>query len=736
MFSLCRFLLPLVALSWLASGRLDAQFFGVPSKAEPDLVADTATVAPGKSFTVGIRFKIADKWHLYWRFPGDSGAPPSVRWELPPGVQAGPIQWPLPHALQAEGDLFTHVYEKELLLPVEFRMAADFAAPSLTIKAALKWYVCSETCLPGEETVSLTLPVTQDAPPEPAHAELFSQWRARLPETREAPPFQSHWRRLANALEVTLRGLPTPYTPELFPIPPEQATAEHPTRTTEGGTVRFRIPSADKPLHPGKWSALVVLQGNEGTRRGWEISEPETPPKPAFPGESREKTAPENTATGPRPPEAVPASSVASAAEIHPDSPAGGSFAAVLWTAFLGGLIMNLMPCVLPVIALKLFNFTRQAGEDPRRVFRLGLSFCAGVMAFFLGLSFAVIGLQKAGSTLNWGFQFQNPWILLGLLGAVFVFGLNLLGVFEIALSSDANAKLSALSAKEGHGGAFLHGAFTTLLGTSCTAPYLGVTLGFAASQPAPKVIAIFLTIAAGMSLPYLLLTTNPALLRLLPKPGLWMERLKQLMGFGMLAVAVWLLGVVGETRGVDAIQGACALLLALGMGCWMFGVMRSRVLALGGSLLLAAAAVWIFVVPSVRLATGAKQEIQAVHANPAESVEIWQPFSPERLAQELAAGNPVFVDFTASWCFNCKVNKKMVLSRPEVLEAFRARGVVLLKADWSIPNPVITRELLKHDRTGVPLNVLYAPGQAPVRFPEILRKQTLLEALQNLPPR
>jgi thiol:disulfide interchange protein DsbD len=383
------------------------------------------------------------------------------------------------------------------------------------------------------------------------------------------------------------------------------------------------------------------------------------------------------------------------------------------------------------VIALKLFNFTRQAGEDPRKVFRLGLTFCGGVFAFFLGLALAVIGLQRAGSSLNWGFQFQNPWILLGLLGAVFVFGLNLLGVFEITLSSGASQRLSELSAREGHGGAFVHGAFTTLLGTSCTAPYLGVTLGFAASQPAPKVIAIFLTIAAGMSLPYLILTANPALLRLLPKPGVWMERLKQFMGFIILAVAVWLLGVLGDTRGVAAVQGASALLLALGMGCWLIGTLRTRAWALVWSVLLCGAALWFFVWPALREDNSRNQ---TAVTSPNREAEIWEPFSPERLESELQKGTPVFVDFTASWCLNCKVNEKVTLSRQDVLTAFRNKGVVLLKADWSDGDPVITAELRKHERVGVPLYVLHAPHQAPVRFPEILKPQTLLDALQPLP--
>jgi thiol:disulfide interchange protein DsbD len=707
-----RFLLFPFLLCLAVPMRLTAQFLSAPPKAEADLVADTSGVAAGKTFTVGIRFKIADKWHLYWRFPGDSGAAPSVVWDLPPGVEAGGIQWPLPESLRSEGDIFTNVYEHELLLPVEFRVSPQWNQPALEIKAALKWYVCSETCLPGEDTVSLTLPAV--AEPQPANGDLFARWRSRLPQTAQPAPFQALWQRSPEAVTVALKGLPDGAQAELFPIPPDAVSAEHPVRTVDGtGAVSFRIASKDQPGRAAPWAALVVLQGGDGVRKGWEIGEPRGGAAASKPAEGEGPAFQSGGRSG---------------------EPAKGSLGAFLWTAFLGGLIMNLMPCVLPVIALKLFNFTRQAGEDPRKVFRLGLSFCAGVMVFFLGLAGAVIVLQRAGGSLNWGFQFQNPWLLLGLLSAVFVFGMNLLGVFEITLSADANQTLSALAAKAGHGGAFLHGVFTTLLGTSCTAPYLGVTLGFAASQPAPQVVAIFLTIGAGMSLPYLILTANPALLRLLPKPGVWMERLKQGMGFVILGVAVWLLGIVGETRGTEVQSGASVLLLALGMGCWMLGAFRSRGLALLLGSGLAAAAVWTFVYPSLKEAAARKSVSEKAAALPAGSEDVWETFSPERLAAEIQKGKPVFVDFTASWCLNCKVNEKVTLSRADVLEAFRAKGVTLLKADWSDGDPVITAELRKHERVGVPLYVLYTPGQSPVRFPEILKPQTLLDALDKLP--
>ena len=690
--SLFHLLLAMTALLCTGTSAL-AQFFAGPPKAVPSLLADSTAVEPGRPFTLGIRFKLEEGWHLYWRFPGDSGAAPQVEWQLPPGFEAGPIQWPLPHLLRAEGDLFTNVYEEELLLPVEIRPPSALPAAPFVIKAKLKWYACKETCLPGAEEVSLEMNAGKATA---ANEALFSLWRSRLPEAGPAP-FESEWKRTPEGWQVTVRGNGITGKTELFPIPPPGLAAEHPELlSTKAGEITFKVRAPEAALSAQGWRGLVVLQADDGTRKGWEVQE-----------------------TG------GTSGSQAKQASEGQEMPEGG-LAGVLWAAFLGGLLLNLMPCVLPVIALKILGFTQQAGQEPKRVLRLGLSFCAGVFAFFLALAGAVIGLKAAGSSLNWGFQFQNPWILAGLISAVFVFGLNLIGVFEITLSGGTNAALSSLAGKQGHGGAFMHGAFTTLLGTSCTAPYLGVTLGFAMSQPAPVVIAIFLTIAAGMSLPYLVLTSNPTLLKFLPKPGLWMERLKQLMGFMMLAVAAWLLGVLGNARGLDAISGASAFLLVLGFCCWLLGILRNRALALLFSLLLSAGGFFQFLyVPLRTSASGVR----------GTSTEGWEPFSPERLLAERTAGRPVFVDFTADWCVNCKVNERVALSRPEVLAAFEKRGVVKLKADWTSDDPVVTAELKKFGRASVPFYLLYPPGTAePHVFPSLLTPGIVLSALEALP--
>jgi thiol:disulfide interchange protein DsbD len=696
-------ILSVLALLFCARGS-KAQFFGLPPKAEASLIADTTAVNAGKPFTVGIRFKVAKGWHLYWKAPGDSGAAPEVQWTLPKGIHAGPIQWPLPHLLKSEGDLFTNVYEGDLLLPVEFAADPDLQGQTVELKGALKWYVCAETCLPGEEQVSLSIPISTE-PAKPANADVFADWRARLPK-KDPAPFQAEWTGGEGAVFITLRGVGAADAVEIFPIPPQGTTAEHAEADPSAaqGAKRYKIPYKSESPAAAPWAALVVIQSADGSRNGWEISATTSAPQ----------TVDRNQAAAPK------------AAQPAPSRPLTG----VLWAAFLGGLLLNLMPCVLPVIALKIFNFTQQSGQDPRKVFRLGVAFCAGVLVFFLGLAAAVIVLQKAGQTLNWGFQFQNPWILVGLISALFIFGMNLLGVFEITLSNEASQTLSELSSKEGYWGAFLHGMFTTLLGTSCTAPYLGVTLGFAVSQPPQIVITIFLTIAAGMSLPYLLLTSSPRLLRLLPKPGAWMERLKQAMGFVILGVAVWLLDILGAASGIDAVSGASAFLLCLGVGCWMLGILRSRLAGLVIAILLAAAGYRVFLHEPLNAPNPSAKDSQKDSAD-----SIWQPYSRERVAGELAANRPVFVDFTADWCLNCKVNERVTLSNAEVLAAFKDKGVVMLKADWTRGDASITEELNRHGRVGVPFYLLCRPdADQPVAFPEILRAQLLLEELSKLP--
>ncbi len=672
------------------------------------LLADTTGVEAGKPFTAGVRFELDPDWDIYWQFVGDIGLSTSIEWELPPGFKAGPLQWPIPVAHGAAGDFLNYVYLNEALLFAEITPPAQLPPGPITIKAKVKWQMCDpNTCIPGN--VDLALPLTAGSA-QPANTDLFTKWRAQLPKTTPVP-FTVKWdRSKANEFSLHIEGLPKEFKAEFFPLPPEGVKPAHPTTSpiAEDGarTITFPIEEGGQANLP--WRGVLATAKGDAPREGWTI----------------DSTA-DAAAT---PPVSNPAAAAAPATAAGAAEP---NLLTILWSAFLGGLILNLMPCVLPVIALKIFGFVQQAGEHPRRVFRLGLAFVGGVFAFFLGLATLIAVLRANGIGLNWGFQFQHVGILVTLIALIFVFGLNLLGVFEITLSGDAASKLSELSGREGYGGAFLHGMFTTLLGTSCTAPFLGAVLGFAFVAPTHVVFLIFTAIAAGMSLPYFLLTANPAWMRFLPKPGMWMERLKQLMGFIMLGVVVWLLGVLGQSRGIDPLIAVSSFLLVLGVACWIYGVLAGRLVSwlLIGALLAGGYLVFL----NGKLNAAPKTDTTA--SAPTEPGGLtWQPWTAERVAEATKKGQPVFIDFTADWCLNCKYNEKFVINTEPVRAALKQKNAVTLKADWTNGDAAITAILRKYGRAGVPVYLLYPGGNAePVLLPEILTEASVLGELDKL---
>ena len=701
------------------------------------LVADTTAIQPGKPFTAGVRWQLEPTWDMYWQFVGDLGQPTSVTWELPPGFKAGELQWPLPVSHNSFDTFFNYVYFGETFLFAEITPPADLPPGPITIKAKVAWQMCDpKTCVPGHESLALQLP-TDSA--QPANADLFAKWRAQLPKTT-APPFTVTWD-CSQAKEFSLRleGLSKDVPAEFFPLPPVGMKPGHPTTSeiADNGTRTIKFPVEDgKPNLP--WRGVIVTGKEGAAREGWLVSSTEK--TPAASATTTAATAPEkssasNPAPAATPPPASPSDTKATSAqpssEVSAPAPSPHGLFTILWSAFLGGLILNLMPCVLPVIALKIFGFVQQAGEHPRRVFHLGLAFVAGVFAFFLGMATLIAVLHANGIRLNWGFQFQHPGIFVGLIALVFLFGLNLLGVFEITLSGGTASKLSELSSREGYGGAFFHGLFTTLLGTSCTAPFLGAALGAAFAAPTYIVYLIFTAIAAGMSLPYFLLTAKPAWMRFLPKPGTWMERLKQLVGFVMLAVVIWLLGVLGESRGLEPLIDVSSFLLLLALACWIYGAFGTRVTSWLAIIVVLASGYFVFL--HGKLDTPRPKLEASLGTNDASGIS-WQPWTAQRVAEAMKNGQPVFIDFTAEWCLNCKANEKFVLNTEPVKAALKEKNVLTLKADWTDGDPAITAVLAKYGRAGVPAYLLYpGNGAEPTLFPEILTQSVVLNELGKL---
>jgi thiol:disulfide interchange protein len=413
-------------------------------------------------------------------------------------------------------------------------------------------------------------------------------------------------------------------------------------------------------------------------------------------------------------------------------TPVRGIFTFLLF-GFIGGFILNLMPCVLPVISLKIFGFIQQAGQSRQKILRSGIAFATGIFAWFITLALLLIALKGAGRDVTWGgFQFTNAYFVLVLSVIVLVFALNLFGVFEISLSQSMTRSLLSTTERKDLLGSFFQGVFATVLATPCTAPFLGTALGFAFTQSPVIILAMFIAIAAGMSAPYLLLSAQPAWLRFLPKPGPWMLHVKQFMGFLLLATLLFLLYVLGAQRGLEGAIWASCFLLVISVVCWMKGAFvvptasaakRSVVLVLALLLILGSGVYFI----------GNKFHSATIASADSRLRGDWQAFTPERLQAELEQGRLVFVDFTAAWCLTCKFNEASVLESAEVRDAFQRHGIVKLKADWTNGDPVITKLLQHFGRPGVPLYVLY-PGknEEPIVFPELLTKGMLLDKLET----
>jgi thiol:disulfide interchange protein DsbD len=670
-----------------------AQVYKGQTLVQPRLVADTTAIVPGRPFRVGLVLEMAPGWHTYWKYAGDAGIPTTLKWQLPSGFTAGSLEWPLPKAEVEPGDIEVYAYGGEVMLLQTIKPPAQLPPGPVKLSADAAWLVCAELCIPGKAALTLELPVADSA--ESTNADLFAKWSARIPAAGP-PPFRVAWTRSGDTLQTRIHPDPATQSVEFFPLP---ASAEqeigHPKITgsaAEGFTISLESKS--------DLTGVLAIKSATATR-AWTV---EIHPTAA--------TAPEPQIQNPK-------------SKIQ-------NLWAALLSGFLGGLILNLMPCVLPVIALKIFGFVAQAGRSRRAILGHGLAFAAGVFAWFLGIGAVIVGLRAAGGGVTWAFQFQNVWFNLALAAIVLVFALSLFGVFELVLPGRATTRFGEAGAHEGWVGSFFQGVFATLLATPCTGPFLGASLGFAFSQPAAVTMAFFACMAAGLALPYVLLSAQPAWVRFLPKPGAWMERLKQFMGFPLLAALLWLLYIVGQQRGSDAIVWAGAFLLALALACWLYGLAsaptaRRRAIPLLAALALVLGGGWLFLgtlFPSAAAAQSATVE--------SKDGIPWQPFTQAALDKLLAEGKPVFVDFTAAWCLSCKYNERTAIDTPAVREKFRELGIVPLRADWTNANPEITAALQRFGRVGVPFYVLYPAGKPsePITLPELLTEQIVLDAL------
>ena len=682
---------------------------------EAELVSERTAFVPGQATTVALRLKMAEGWHTYWQNPGDSGLPTAITWTLPAGVTAGAIQWPAPHALPA-GPLVNYGYEGEVLLLTDVQVPADApVGQPLALKAKAEWLVCRETCIPEEAVLDLEIPVAERADPYPQWGRAIASTRDALP--RALPGWLASAKGDGSKVVVTLTapaGAATPANVHFFPY--EEGRIEPAGRQSfvrdANGTFVLTLPVANQ-LAAGFTQVAGVVTSSSGFAGSAAPLRAITLDTPLI-----------GTVTaGPKPMQpATPALNVL-------PSPAAStlSLAAAMFLAFVGGLVLNLMPCVFPVLSLKALSLTKP-GHGNRRHLRIeGLSFGAGVLVTFLGLAGLLLVFRAAGEQFGWGFQLQSPAVVTSLALLFFVLALNLSGVFEFAPLVPSSA--AGWSAHNQYVNAALSGVLAVVIASPCTAPFMGAALGFALAQPAALTLLVFAALGIGMALPFVLLTWFPGWRKILPRPGAWMERLKQFLAFPLYATVAWLVWVLGAQVDNDAVVRLLVTLVVLSFALWAWRAYRGggarmfSVAALLGLIGVVVVAWPLYVAPS---------EAQAsVQAKPATG-EPWQSFTPA-LVTELAATRPVFVDFTAAWCVTCQVNKRLVLTDSEVKKAFSDRGVELVRADWTRRDPAITQALAALGRQGVPVYVLYRPGKEPLLLPEVLQRQTVLDALASI---
>ena len=679
---------------------------------------------PGDTIWAGVDLKMDAGWHTYWKNPGDSGIATSIKWDLPPGVTAGEIQWPLPEKLPP-AEVTTYGYENEVILLVPLTLATNLALGPLVLKADVAWLECKEQCVPGKASVEATLNIGSETKTS-ADAAAIEFWKSKVPQTTNNFSLQAWWEPANGDIRPLNVGNPATEIDDIlkydsvdfFPDASDQFEVQAATEVISGYSSELHVRKLVKKFSgdwPKKISGVLVVQ-QKNSRTGYELKLPISDQSPVVASAVINNTIP-----------SAPASILSSQ-----------SLWKMLVYAFIGGLILNLMPCVLPVIALKILGFVSEAKSEPRHIRAMGLVYAIGVLVSFLALAAIVIGVKAAGHQAGWGMQFGNPVFLVCLTTLVTLVALNLFGVFEVTLGGRALDAAGNLASKHGAAGAFFNGVLATVLATPCTAPFLSIALGFAFAQSAPFIVLIFLAVGVGLAAPYVVLSWNPAWLKFLPKPGAWMEKFKIAMGFPMLATVVWLFNIAAASYGKNVLWLG-VFLVVMAFAAWIFGefVQRGRkhktaaaivtlILLIGGyAFALERQLDWRAMLPEADSTGSFKESVDGID---------WQRWSLEAVAQARSEGHPVLVDFTADWCLTCQVNKKTSIEIPSVRAKLKAINAVAFVGDYTRTPDNITTELQRYNRAGVPLVLVYPKDAAapPIVLPEVLTPGIVLGALDN----
>ena len=672
-------------------------------------------VQPGATLMLGLLLKHQPGWHTYWLNPGDSGLPTQLNWTLPEGLKAGATLWPLP-AMIPVANMVNHGFEDQVLLGTQVQIDKNFQ-PSNTLELRLnaEWLVCKEECIPQSGQFLLTLnPQASTA----GHAAVFAQLQEQQPTALQ--PAAQIATLSGETLRLDIQGLPP--TVQGRPL---KAYAQSPEvlasglglsgKTGEWQNGRWQLAA---PLHAFRNSTpnnlvLMLVDDSTPTPRAWTVRLNIQGDWPAI------STTPMPATASPMAP--TPKASSPSDSSLPPASV--WALASAILGAFFGGLLLNLMPCVLPVLAIKLLSLSQPSVTAAMRR-GIGLAYTLGVLLSMVGLALLVMALRASGEQLGWGFQLQSPWVLVALSLLFTLIALNLFGVLQVRAAWASG--LAAQLARHPLADAMLSGVLAVLVAAPCTAPFMGASVGLAFTLPAWQGLVIFISLGAGLAMPFLLACWWPVAAEWLPRPGAWMETLRQALGFPMLATVVWLLWVLGQQTSIDASAVLLAVLIAFSGLVWALGLSGGgRHVAAAVFAAILAWLIWVWG-PVVTREAVPQEASLARHGT-------WQPWSAEKVLQAHANGQTVFIDFTAAWCVTCQVNKQTTLRNPQVLKAFSDKKVLLLQADWTRQDPAISAALSALGRSGVPVYVLHVPGQAPQLLSELLTPTLVLAALASL---
>jgi thiol:disulfide interchange protein DsbD len=689
------------------------------------LVSEVSSLGPGQTAWLALELDIRDGWHTYWRNPGDSGEATKISWQLPPGFTAGDIVWTTPHSFEV-APLVNYGYAKHAVHLVQITAPKDLkAGTTIDLSAKASWLVCSDVCIPENADLKLQIPTSVKAGGvDPQDAALFAEARSELPTPQLA---QTSARIEGDQLIISLGkewGATLSQIKSLAFFPYDEGSIEYaaPQKLTRSGDgIQLAMKVGYQPPKPGTVSGVLVAteqNGNDTTAVPIEIAA-------SFGGAARSA---QSGAAG---------LGAAGVGATVVGAEAAHSLPVLLLFAVLGGLILNLMPCVFPVLSIKALKVVEQAKTHPAAVRTKGLVFAAGVIASMLCLAAIMLILRAGGEEIGWGFQLQSPLFVTFLVYLLLAVGLNLSGVFEVG--GGLAGVGDSLTQGDTYSSSFFTGVLATVVATPCSAPFMAPALGAALTQPTLSALCIFAALGVGIALPYVLLSFAPWMRRVLPKPGAWMDTLKQLFAFPVYATAAWFLWVLAEQTSPLGLGAALAGAILVALAAWAYqkshfseGAPKAAVLATA----LICLAVALFL--PVRVAQDAGTAgAAAAHGAAARGDDTWQPYDAARLAELSAAGRPLLVNFTASWCLTCLVNERNAFADSAVQAILHDKQVTLMKGDWTNRDPAITKALAAFGRAGVPLYVVYNAKRGssePLVLPQILTAGVVENAFADAP--